>query len=194
MFIDHRGKAPRVAASAFVAPTAILIGDVVVGEESSIWFGAVLRADSGTIRIGARTSIEDNAVIHASAGRGTVIGNDVTVGHCAVLDDCTIRSGALIGSNAVILNGAVVGANTLVAAGSVVTVDEQVPERTVAAGSPAKVRKLLSGRAAEWIAHSTSDSIEQARAYRRDNVGDPAAHEMKSPSRKRRGGTILTGA
>jgi carbonic anhydrase/acetyltransferase-like protein (isoleucine patch superfamily) len=194
MFIEYRGKSPRVAASAFVAPNAMLIGDVVVGEESSIWFGVVLRADAGTIRIGARTSIEDNAVIHASAGDGTVIGPDVTVGHCAVLDDCTVRAGALIGSNAVVLNGAVVGANALVAAGSVVTVDEEVPEGTVAAGAPAKVRKLLSGRAAEWIAHSTSDSIEQARSYRRDNVGDPAQHELKSVTRRRRSGTVVSGA
>ena len=115
MFVEHLGKSPRVAASAFVAPTAVLIGDVVVGDESSVWFGVVLRADSGKIRIGARSSIEDNAVIHASARGFTIIGDDVTVGHCAVLDDCTIENGALIGSNAVILNGAVVGASTLVA-------------------------------------------------------------------------------
>jgi carbonic anhydrase/acetyltransferase-like protein (isoleucine patch superfamily) len=192
MFIDYRGKAPRVAATAFVAPTAILIGDVVVGEESSIWFGAVLRADNGTIRIGARSSIEDNAVIHASEGGSVVVGSDVTVGHCAVLDDCTVRDGALIGSNAVILNGAVVGANTLIAAGSVVTVDERVPEATVAAGAPAKVRKLLAGRAAEWIAHQTSASLVQARAYRRDNLGDPQHHELKTPSRGRKATTVIS--
>jgi carbonic anhydrase/acetyltransferase-like protein (isoleucine patch superfamily) len=171
MFIDYKGKAPRVAASAFVAPNAILIGDVVVGEGSSIWFGVVLRADTGKIRIGARS-------------------NDVTVGHCAVLDDCTIHDGALIGSNAVVLNGATIGAHTLIAAGSVVTAMEQVPESIVAAGAPAKVRKLLSGRAAEWIAHSTSESIEQAQAYRRDNIGNPQAHEVKSSARRRRGSVL----
>jgi carbonic anhydrase/acetyltransferase-like protein (isoleucine patch superfamily) len=190
MFIDYKGKAPRVAASAFVAPNAILIGDVVVGEGSSIWFGVVLRADTGKIRIGARSSIEDNAVIHASAGNATIVGNDVTVGHCAVLDDCTVHDGALIGSNAVVLNGAAIGAHTLVAAGSVVTAMEQVPESIVVAGAPAKVRKLLSGRAAEWIAHSTSDSIEQAQAYRRDNLGNPQGHELKSSARRRRGSVL----
>jgi len=192
MFIEYRGKSPRVAASAFVAPTAILIGDVVVGEESSIWFGTVLRADKGTIRIGARSSIEDNAVIHASERGSTVVGDDVTVGHCAVLDDCTVSDGALIGSNAVVLNGAVVGPSTLVAAGSVVTVEEQVPGRTVVAGAPAKVRKVLAGRAAEWIAHQTSDSLAQARDYRRDNLGDPMHHELKSNRRGRKTATVAT--
>ena len=108
-----------------------------------------------------------------------------------MLDDCTIEDGALIGSNAVILNGAVVGASTLVAAGSVVTVDEHIPARTVAAGAPARVRKVLAGRAADWIAHSTSDSLAQARAYRRDNVGSPTQHELKTTSRKKRSGGLL---
>jgi carbonic anhydrase/acetyltransferase-like protein (isoleucine patch superfamily) len=194
MFIEYKGKAPRVAASAFVAPNAILIGDVVIGEGSSIWFGVVLRADTGTIRVGARSSIEDNAVIHASPAGSVIVGDDVTIGHCAVLDDCTIGSGALVGSNAVVLDGAVVGTHTLVAAGSVVAAGDHVAEKLVVAGAPAKARKQLSGRAAEWISHSTSESIEQARAYRRDNIGDPQGHELKSPSRRRRGGAVLTGA
>ncbi len=191
MFIEHLGKSPRVAASAFIAPTATLIGDVIVGEESCIWFGVVLRADAGTIRIGARSAIEDNAVVHASERGSTVIGDDVTVGHGAVLDDCTIENGALVGSNAVILEGAVVGAGTLVAAGSVVTVDEHVPANIVAAGSPARVRKVMTGRAADRITAGTADSLAQARAYLRDNLGVPAHHELKSTSRKKRGGGVL---
>jgi carbonic anhydrase/acetyltransferase-like protein (isoleucine patch superfamily) len=191
MFIEYRGKSPRVAESAFVAPTAILIGDVVVAEESSIWFGAVLRADDGAIRVGARTSIEDNAVVHATGGKKTNVGADVTIGHCAVLDDCTIEDGALIGSNAVVLGGATVGARSVIAAGSVVTVDERIPAQIVAAGAPAKVRKVLAGRAAEWIAHSTIESLEQAQAYRRDNIGSPAQHEFKSATRRKRGGDVL---
>ncbi len=189
MFIEYRGRVPRVAASAFIAPTAVLIGDVEIGDEASIWFGAVLRADTGTIRIGARSSIEDNAVVHASADRATRVGDDVTVGHCAVLDDCTVEDGALIGSNAVILNGATVGRSTLVAAGSVVTVDERLPPEVVAAGAPAEVRKALAGRAAAWIAHSTSASLAQAQAYRRDNLGDPHHHDLKSATRRGRSGS-----
>jgi len=191
MFIEYRGKSPRVAATAFVAPSAMLIGDVTVGDCSSVWFGVVLRADTGAIRIGARSSIEDNAVIHASSGRTATVGNDVTVGHCAVLDDCEIEDGALIGSNAVVLGGAVVGESSVIAAGSVVTTDERIPARIVAAGSPAKVRKTLCGRAAEWIAHSTTESLEQAQSYRRDNLGDPNQHELKSATRRKRGGGVL---
>ena len=187
MFIEYQGRAPRVAASAFIAPTAVLIGDVQIGDEASIWFGVVLRADNGTIRIGARSSVEDNAVVHASAERTTHVGDDVTIGHCAVLDDCTIEDGALVGSNAVILNGATVGHNTLVAAGSVVTIDERLPAEVVAAGAPAEVRKALAGRAAAWIAHSTSESREQGQAYRRDNLGDPHHHDLKSATRRGRG-------
>jgi carbonic anhydrase/acetyltransferase-like protein (isoleucine patch superfamily) len=191
MFIQYRGKTPRIASSAFVAPTAILIGDVTVGDGSSIWFGVVLRADDGSISIGARSSIEDNAVIHATTGKTTKVGCDVTVGHCAVLDDCTIEDGALIGSNAVILGGAVVGESTVIAAGSVVTVDESVPARIVAAGAPATVRKTLAGRAAEWIAHSTIESNDQAQAYLRDNIGNPSQHELKSTTRRKRGDSVL---
>ncbi len=92
MIIEYRGKRPQVDPSAFVAPNAVLIGDVEVGPESSIWFGAVLRGDNGPIRVGARTSIQDNAVVHVSDESGTHIGDDVTVGHCAVMEDCTDRA------------------------------------------------------------------------------------------------------
>src|SRR6202011_2080225 len=111
------GKTPKVHPSAFVAQTAVLIGDVEVGEKSSIWFGTVIRGDNGPIRIGARSNVQDNAVIHVSEGSTTVIEDDVTIGHCAVLEDCRIGRGSLIGSNAVILNDAVIGEQSLVAAG-----------------------------------------------------------------------------
>jgi carbonic anhydrase/acetyltransferase-like protein (isoleucine patch superfamily) len=185
MFIEYRGKSPRVASTAFVAPSAVLIGDVLVGEEASIWFGVVIRADKGSVRIGARSSIEDNAVVHAGHARVTGIGDDVTIGHCAVLDDCTVEDNALIGSNAVVLDGAVVGKNTVIAAGSVVTVDTKVPAEVVAAGVPATIHKLLAGRAAEWIAHSSRETLEQAREYRRDNIGDPLHHERMTTRRGR---------
>lgn len=191
MFIEYRGKSPRVAASAFIAPTAVLVGDVIVGEESSIWFGVVIRADRGTVRIGARSAVEDNAVIHATDDRTTIVGNDVTIGHCAVLDDCTIEDGALVGSNAVVLGGAIVGQHSVIAAGAVVTSDTHVPASVVAAGAPAKVRKAVAGRAAAWIAQSTSLSLAQAQAYRRDNIGDPSQHELKSTSRRKRGAVVV---
>ena len=104
------GRAPRIHPSAFVAPTAVIIGDVEVGAESSIWFGAVLRGDSPThpIRVGARTSVQDNCVIHVSEQGPTIIGDEVTVGHGAVFESCEVRRGALIGMNAVLLHHCVI--------------------------------------------------------------------------------------
>ena len=149
MIITYRGKTPKIHPSAFVAPTAVLIGDVEVGEESSIWFGTVLRGDNGPIRIGARTSVQDNAVLHVTTL--TQIDDDVTIGHCAVMEDCHVKSHALIGSNAVLLNGCVIGEGALVAAGSVVGERVEIPDRTLAAGVPAKVKKAIEGEAAHWI-------------------------------------------
>jgi carbonic anhydrase/acetyltransferase-like protein (isoleucine patch superfamily) len=192
MFVEYRAKSPRVSASAFIAPTAVLIGDVFVGPEASVWFGVVLRADDGEIRIGARSAIEDNAVVHASPGNATIVGEDVTIGHGAVLDDCTVEDGALVGSNAVLLAGAAVGASTVIGAGSVVPADERLPARIVAAGSPATVRKALEGRAAAWAEHGTKASLAQAQAYRRDNIGDPSHHELKSGTRRKRQAAAVT--
>lgn len=171
MIIEYRGKRPRVHPSAFVAPTAVLIGDVEVGEESSIWFGAVLRADNGPIRIGARSSIQDNCVLHVSEHGETIVGNDVTVGHCAVMEDCRIEAFALIGSNAVVLGGAVVGERSLIAAGSVVGERAQIPPGVLAAGAPAKVKKPLDGEAAKWIDGSAAEYVTLSRSYMEEGIG-----------------------
>jgi carbonic anhydrase/acetyltransferase-like protein (isoleucine patch superfamily) len=178
MFIEYRGKAPKVDPSAFVAPTAVLIGDVEVGPESSIWFGAVIRADNGPIRIGARTSIQDNCVIHVSEHGRTIIQDDVTVGHCAVMEDCTIKNRALIGSNATILTGATVGEGALIAAGSVVLERTDIPDRVVAAGAPARVKKAIDGEAAEWIAISANEYVKLSRSYLAENIGKSTYQEM----------------
>jgi carbonic anhydrase/acetyltransferase-like protein (isoleucine patch superfamily) len=165
MIIEYRGKCPRVHPSAFIAPTAVLIGDVEVGEESSIWFGAVLRGDNGPIRVGARTSIQDNCVLHVSEHGQTIVGDDVTVGHCAVMEDCRVEQFALIGSNSVVLTGAVVGERSLIAAGSVVGEGMQVPRGVLAAGAPAKVKKTLEGQAAKWIDGSAAEYVALSRSY-----------------------------
>lgn len=173
MLLEYRGKRPRVHPSAFIAPTAVLIGDVEVGEDSSIWFGTVLRADNGPIRVGARTSVQDNAVIHVSEGFSTVIGSDVTVGHAAVMEDCDIGDGALIGSNAVVLNGARVGQKSLVAAGSVVAANARIPDGVLAAGAPAAVKKTLDGDAAHWIEIASAAYVSLSRSYLAQGVGSP---------------------
>ncbi|HEY9086017.1 MAG TPA: gamma carbonic anhydrase family protein [Candidatus Tyrphobacter sp.] len=175
MFFEYRGKRPKVHPSAFVAPTASLIGDVEVGEESSIWFGTVLRADMGPIRVGARTSVQDNVVLHVSEGCSTIVGNDVTIGHAAVMEDCVVRDRALIGSNAVVLNGATIGEGALIGAGSVVAANAQIPDRVLAAGAPAKVRKPLEGEAARWIDVAAEEYVKLSRSYLAEGFGSPAA-------------------
>lgn len=178
MIIEYRGKLPTVASSAFVAPSAVLIGDVEVGPESSIWFGAVLRGDNGPIRVGARTSIQDNAVVHVSSDGGTHIGDDVTVGHCAVMEDCTIEPHALIGSNATLLNGSKIGEGALVAAGSVVAAGATIPARVLAAGAPASVKKPLEGAAASWIDVAAEEYVKLSRLYLAQSIGAVEDHEI----------------
>jgi len=171
--IEYNGKRPKVDPTAFIAPTAVLIGDVEVGAESSIWFGAVLRGDNGPIRVGARTSIQDNSVIHVSENGRTQIDDDVTVGHAAVMEDCHIHSRALIGSNAVVLTDAVVGEGSLVAAGSVVGERMEIPPGVLAAGSPAKVKKALEGDSATWIDISAHEYVKLSRSYLAQGIGKP---------------------
>ncbi|HEY0810769.1 MAG TPA: gamma carbonic anhydrase family protein [Longimicrobiales bacterium] len=165
--IPYRGKTPRIHPTAFVAPTAVIIGDVEIGEESSIWFGAVLRGDHPDccIRVGARTSIQDNCVLHVSARGDTIVGDEVTVGHGAVFESCEVQRGALIGMNAVLLHGCVIGEESLVAALSLVPTGMIVPARTLVAGAPAKIRKELTGESASWVRGSSEHYVELSRSY-----------------------------
>ena len=167
------GRMPRIHASAFVAPTAVIIGDVAIGAESSIWFGAVIRGDEAEhgIVIGARTSIQDNCVIHVSARGPTIVGDDCTIGHGATFESCEIRRGALVGMNAVILHGVVVGEESLVAAGSVVPAGLQIPPRTLVAGVPARIRKALEGESADWIGGSAAHYVQRSRNYLEQGIG-----------------------
>lgn len=167
------GIHPRIHPSAFIAPTAVVIGNVTIEEEASIWFGAVLRGDEPEheIRIGARTSIQDNCVIHVSARGPTLIGAEVTVGHGAILESCTVGRGALIGMNAVVLQGATVGEQALIAAGATVADGGEVPPRTLAAGTPARVKKELEGLSLGWIRNSSAHYVELSRDYLSQGVG-----------------------
>lgn len=173
--IPFHGKSPKIHPTAFIAPTAVLIGDVEVGPDSSIWFGAVLRGDHPElgIRIGARTSIQDNCVLHVSDDGPTLVGDDVTVGHGAAFESCEIRRGALIGMNAVLLHHVVIGEEALVAALSVVPDGMEVPPRMLAAGAPATLRKEVAGGSARWIEGSAEHYVELARRYRELGVGEP---------------------
>ena len=150
-FHSFGGRLPRVAADAFVAPSADLVGDVVVEELASIWFGAVLRGDFSSIVIGAGSSVQDNAVVHCAAGLPTVVGRDVTIGHGALLEGCVIEDGAVIGMGAIVLQRARVGSRSMIAAGAVVREGQEIPPGVVAAGAPAVVRKELEGSSRAWV-------------------------------------------
>ena len=145
MVLEHKGVAPRLDESVFLAPSACVIGDVWIGEKSSLWFNVVVRGDVNFIRIGNRTNIQDGTVIHVTRDtHPTIIGSDVTVGHSVTLHGCTVHDGCLIGIGAVVLDGAVIGASSLVAAGSVVAPDTQIPPRSLVMGSPGRVKRVLS--------------------------------------------------
>jgi carbonic anhydrase/acetyltransferase-like protein (isoleucine patch superfamily) len=156
---------PQVAADAFVAPTATLIGAVELGAEASVWFGAVLRGDFDRIVIGAGSCVQDNAVLHAAEGLPTMVGRDVTVGHAAMLEGCVIEDCALISMGAIVLQRARVGAGALVAAGSVVREGQEIPPGVVAAGVPAVVKKDVDGSSRRWIETAAAEYRALRRRY-----------------------------
>jgi carbonic anhydrase/acetyltransferase-like protein (isoleucine patch superfamily) len=152
---SYRGVSPRVHPSAFIDQSAQLIGDVEIGEESGVWMCAVLRGDVQTIRVGRRTNIQDGAIIHGFRGKGaageeklgthaTTIGDDVTIGHGAIVHGCTIDDRCLIGMGAILLNGAHVGTGSIVAAGTLLVEGMKVPPKSLVIGSPGKVKRLLT--------------------------------------------------
>ena len=163
--IAFKGKTPRIGRGVFLAPNATLIGDVVIGDGASVWFGAVLRGDEAGIRIGSRTSVQDNVVIHVYEGHDTIVEDDVTIGHGAILEACRIGRGALIGMNAVVLNRAQVGERALIAAGTVVLEDQAIPADVLAAGAPAKVKKQLEGSSRTWSQVSTDAYVRLTAEY-----------------------------
>ena len=149
--IPFEGTQPSVHPGAFVAPTAVLIGDVTVEDGASVWFGAVLRGDFNRIVLGVGSSVQDNCVIHTNESLPTTIGENVTVGHLTLLEGCEIEDGALIGMGSIVLNRARVGRRAMLAAGSVVREDQEIPPEVLAAGVPATVKKELAGSSSEWV-------------------------------------------
>ena len=141
MLIDFEGLSPKIHPSVFIAPGAMIIGDVTIGEDSGVWFNCVLRADIDRIEIGARSNVQDGTVIHLDTGVPTIIGDDVTIGHAAIIHACTIGDGALIGMGAIVLSGAKIGEEAIVAAGTLVREGQEIPPRAVAMGVPAQVRR-----------------------------------------------------
>ncbi len=165
----YGGKAPRLDASVFVAESAIAIGDVEIGPESSLWFGAIVRGDVNFIRIGARTNLQDQTVVHVSSHtHPTVIGDDVTVGHRVVLHGCTIHDRCLVGIGAIVMDGAVVGPDAMVGAGALVPPGAVVPPGTLAIGSPARPKRDLTPEEKAFLPASAANYARYAARYRQE--------------------------
>ncbi len=160
------GISPQIAESAWVADSAEVMGDVVLGEEVGIWFGVVVRGDTDTIRIGARSNIQDLSVLHADAGKPLTIGSGVTVGHKAMLHGCTVGDDSLIGIGAVVLNGAKIGKGCLVGAGSLVTEGKEFPDGSMIMGSPAKVVRQLSSEQLQGLRLSAQHYVDNAKRFK----------------------------
>lgn len=157
---------PRVHDTAFVTDDAIVIGDVEIGEDSSVWFGSIIRGDVNHIRIGARTNIQDGCVIHVSSKiHPTILEDQITVGHRVTLHGCHIESGCLIGIGSIVMDGVRVGANSLVAAGSLLTPGTQVPPRSLAIGSPARVKRELTEDELTFLDRSWRNYVELKARY-----------------------------
>jgi carbonic anhydrase/acetyltransferase-like protein (isoleucine patch superfamily) len=159
-----KGQRPTRAASAWVAPSADVIGDVVLGEEVGVWFGAVIRGDNTTIAVGARSNVQEGAMLHSDPGVPLTIGTECTIGHHAVLHGCTIGDRTLIGMGAIVLNRAVIGADCIVGAGALVTEGKVFPPRSLIVGSPARVVRELDDAAVAALRLSAAHYVENARA------------------------------
>ena len=169
MLIPYQGKAPQLGERVFVAPDATISGDVTIGADSSIWFGCVLRGDVVWIRIGERTNIQDLSVLHGTGPDShAVVGNDVTVGHRAIIHGCTIEDGCLIGMGAVVMDDAVIGAGSVVAASALVTPRTVVPPGSLVLGAPAKVVRPINERERTMATSAAEHYVELAAHYRQE--------------------------
>jgi carbonic anhydrase/acetyltransferase-like protein (isoleucine patch superfamily) len=161
-----------VDSTAFVAAGAVVLGDVTIGGESSVWFGAVIRGDSAPIRIGRQTNVQDGCILHADPGFPCTLGDRVTLGHGAIVHGATVEDDCLIGMRAVVMNGAKIGRGSIVAVGSIVTEGTEIPPGSIALGQPAKVKREVTERDAARIRHAADHYVAAAKAYREAGVGE----------------------
>jgi len=163
--IPFEGRLPRIHPSAFVAPTAVIIGEVTIEEDASVWYGCVLRGDLEPIVVGRRSNVQDNSVLHTGYREPTIIGPNITVGHGAIIHGCTLEEGCLIGMGAKILNGAVVGRDSIVGAGALVPEGKQIPPRSLAVGVPAKVVRELTDEQVAQSHWNTDNYVHNGRRH-----------------------------
>jgi len=167
MIRSYRGITPTIDPSVYVDPGAQIIGDVVIGPDSSVWCNAVIRGDVNIIRIGARTNVQDLSVLHVTRRTASLlVGDEVTIGHGVVLHGCTIKNRCLIGMGSIVMDGAVVGEESIVGAGALITAGMIVPPGTLAVGVPAVVRRVLTPREIEFLAQSAANYVRDAAEYR----------------------------
>lgn len=174
MIIPHHGKWPQIHETAFVAPSADVIGEVSIGSHSSVWFGCVIRGDVYSIEIGERTNIQDGSVLHVTRKKSKLtIGNEVTVGHRACLHGCTIGDRVLVGMGAIVMDDAEIGENCIIGAGSLVPPRMKVPAGSLVVGSPARVKRELTAEELAYLPQSAANYVGDAREYYR-HVPGPA--------------------
>ncbi len=167
MQIAYQDILPKIHLSAFIAPGAMIMGDVTVGEESSIWFNCVLRGDLEWIEVGERTNIQDGAIVHLDPGFPCLIGDDVTIGHGAIVHGCTVGDGAMISMGAVILTGAKIGERAIVAAGAVVREGQEIPSEALAMGVPAQIRREVTPADLERVRLGREDYVQRGQIMRK---------------------------
>ena len=166
MEFELGGLRPQVHPDAYIAPTAVLIGDVHIAAGASVWFGAVLRGDEAPITVGEGANIQDNVVIHCAENLPTIIESNATVGHSAQLEGCVVEQGALVGMGATMLQRSRLGKGSMLAAGAVLQEGEHIPPGQMAAGVPAKIKKALDGSSQRWVATSAQHYRDRAIRYR----------------------------
>ena len=170
MIIEYNGIVPTIGKNVYIAPTAVLIGDVTIGDGASIWFNAVLRGDMEPIKVGINTNIQDNCTVHTDFGKPAIIGDHVTVGHNAVIHGCTIGAGSLVGIGAIVLNDAHVMEQTVVAAGAVVREGSTVGPRQLVAGAPATVKKDLGDMPTDRFKQSVEHYLKLSGNYQEQKI------------------------
>lgn len=167
MILECNGKKPRLGKDVYIAPTAVVVGDVVIGDGTSIWYGTVIRADSASIRIGKHTNIQDNCTVHTDSGGPVIIGDEVTAGHNVVIHGCTVENRCLIGIGAVVLSRAHIKKGSVVAAGALVLNEQMVGPHHLVVGNPAVYKKTLPSTAVEIIDRPVRNYLRLSNEHRK---------------------------
>ena len=179
MLRAFQGITPKVEPSAFIEETAVVLGDVVIGAESSVWFLTIIRGDVNTIRIGARSNIQDLCVLHVTHDtHPLIIGDEVTVGHRVLLHGCTIKNRVLIGMGSILMDGVVIGEDCVIGAGSLITEGTEIPPGSVVLGSPGRVKRSVTDAERAWLKQSAANYVRYAEEHRLSQRGPDFDHTV----------------